>query len=383
MNREIEIAIVGAGASGLMTGAMLGAKDVVIFEGNSKAGAKILVSGGGKCNVTNERVTPDHYLGDPDFVSAVLERFDQHAMLKWLKKRGLVPVMRKNGHYFCPQSASELLDILKRENSKHTTLLHEKIAHIEKKEGLFYLHGEKKSFRAKNVVIASGGLSFTLLGADEIGYTVAQSFGHTIKRTAPALVGLTLQKEQFFFKELSGVSTEVNITVGEQICSGALLFAHKGISGPAVLDASLYWEKGSITIDFLPGWSLREFLGSKKQLSTILPMPKRLSKAFLEHLDIPDRVVDQLTKEEVARILGLKQYSFAPAGTFGYSKAEVTKGGISTDEIDRDTMMSQKCEGLYFVGEVVDVTGRVGGYNFQWAWSSAYCCAEALSKLEE
>lgn len=378
MNEEIDIAIIGAGASGLMLGSLLEEKRAVIFEGNSKPGAKILVSGGGKCNITNEWVEPMHYLGNPHFVSEVLKVFDQHDLLEWLRERGLEPVLRKNRQYFCANSASELLDIFKRESKKQTLFLREKVLGVSKRGEFFYLKTGKKSYKAKSVVVASGGLSFSLLGADDIGYRVAESVGHTIARTAPALVGFTVQREQFFFKSLSGISTEVEIRVGDQMCAGALLFAHKGISGPAVLDASLYWEKGKIEIDFLPGWYPEEHQESRKLLSSLLPMPRRVNKAFLEHLEIPDSPMNQLKAIEREQLISLKRYAFAPAGTFGYSKAEVTKGGVDTNEIDSKTMMSKKCEGLYFAGEVLDVTGRLGGYNFQWAFSSAAVCAKAL-----
>lgn len=378
MNEEIDIAIIGAGASGLMVGSLLEAGRAVIFEGNNKAGAKILISGGGKCNITNEWVEPIHYLGNPYFVSEVLKVFDQHDLLEWLRERGLDPVLRKNRQFFCPQSASQLLDIFKRESRKQSLLVDQKVEDVVKKGDWFYLRGLKKNYKAKRVVVASGGLSFSLLGADDIGYRVAESVGHTVARTAPALVGFTVQREQFFFKSLSGISTEVEIMVGDHSCLGSLLFAHRGISGPAVLDASLYWEKGKIEIDFLPGWYPQEHEDSRKLLSSLLPMPKRVSKAFLEHLEISDRPISQLEAAERESLLKMKHYIFAPAGTFGYSKAEVTKGGVDTDEIDSKTMMSKKCEGLYFAGEVLDVTGRLGGYNFQWAFSSAAVCAKAL-----
>ncbi len=378
MDEEIEIAIVGAGASGLMIGSLLGEKRAVIFESNNLPGAKILISGGGKCNITNEWVEPIHYLGNPYFVDEVLKTFDQHDLLEWLQRRGLEPVLRKNRQYFCSRSSNQLLDILKKESQKQTLSSNEKVEEILKREDYFYIQTTKKSYKAKKVVIASGGLSFSLLGANSIGYRVAKSVGHNIVRTAPALVGLTVQKEQFFFKSLSGVSMDVEIKVGDQSCLGALLFAHKGISGPAVLDASLYWDKGKIEIDFLPGWYPQEHQNTNKILSTLLPMPKRVSKAFLEHLKIPDRPMIQLKVTEREKLFSLKQYTFAPAGTFGYSKAEVTKGGVDTDEIDSKTMMSKKCNGLYFAGEVIDVTGRLGGYNLQWAFSSASVCAKAL-----
>jgi predicted Rossmann fold flavoprotein len=206
------------------------------------------------------------------------------------------------------------------------------------------------------------------------------SFGHTIIATAPALVGFTVQKEQFFFKELSGVSTEVIISVGKEKCRGGLLFAHKGISGPAVLDASLFWKKGKISIDFLPSFSWKSIEGSKKQISSLLPLPKRVSKAFLLQLHLEDKAYDTLSEKEKKSLETLSAYSFAPAGSFGYSKAEVTRGGVFTDEVDAVTMMSDKEEGLYFIGEVLDVTGKLGGYNFQWAFSSAYACAKYIRK---
>ena len=379
MKETIETAIIGAGASGLMIASLLGKGKAVLFEGNSRPGAKIAVSGGGKCNITNEKVEAKHYRGNPYFVNKVLKAFDQHDLLVWLRDRGLKPVLRKNRQYFCPQSASQLLEIFQRENQKQSLFLNEKVESVTQEGGLFLVQTARRQYRAKNVVVASGGLSFPSLGASDIGYRVATRFGHTVVSTAPALVGFTLQKEQFFFKALSGISTEVEITVGDQRCRASLLFAHKGISGPAVLDASLYWERGRIEIDFLPGWHLQEHLHSRKLLSSLLPMPKRLSKAFLEHLRLPDRPVNQLGAAEREKLLGLKRYTFAPAGTFGYSKAEVTRGGVDTNEIDSKTMMSKKCRGLYFVGEVLDVTGRLGGYNFQWAFSSAYVCAGALN----
>jgi len=192
-----------------------------------------------------------------------------------------------------------------------------------------------------------------------------------------------VQKEQFFFKELSGASTDVKITIDNTICEGSLLFTHKGLSGPAVLDASLYWEKGKIDINFLPHFSWKATQSSKKQISSLLPIPKRITKAFLVQLGIEDKPYNKITHEEMDKLQLLEHYSFSPAGTFGYSKAEVTKGGVDTSEIDAQTMMSHKVKGLYFIGEVLDVTGRLGGYNFQWAFSSAYMCYKNLRKKNE
>ncbi len=379
-NRVIDIAIIGAGASGLMLGSLLKDMDVVIFDGNSKAGAKLLVSGGGKCNITNEWVEPMHYLGNPHFINEVLRHFDQYSLLEWLRERGLDPIVKGNSQYFCPKSSSQILDIFKRENSDNLLYLNQKVVDIIRKDLLFQIETASEVYRAKRVIIATGGLSFSILGADDIGYRVAERFGHTITPTAPALVGFTLQKEQFFFKELSGISTDVEIKVDGHNCLGALLFAHRGISGPAVLDASLYWHRGQIEIDFMPGWNLEDHYRSKKSISSLLPMPKRLSKALLEHYSIPDLPTHRLRVEDREKIVGLKNYRFSPSGTFGYGKAEVTKGGICVDEIDSRSMMSRKCKDLYILGEVMDVTGRLGGYNLQWAFSTAYICASSLQK---
>lgn len=374
-----QIIIIGGGASALMLAALLPKNSVTIIENNAKLGAKILVSGGGKCNITNALMGTEYFLGDPNFVKQPLKRFSEKALLRWLERQNLHPVLRKETQYFCKDSAKELLDIFQKESRKQQVCLNEQVLEVTKRDDTFYVKTKKNTYQAKAVVVASGGLSFPKLGASNIGYEIAHNFGHTIVNTAPALVGFTVQKEQFFFKELSGVSTDVKIRVGENVCEGALLFAHKGMSGPAVLDASLYWEKGKIEIDFLPDFSWKSVEGSKKLISSLIPMPKRVTKAFLLQLCLEDRPYCQLTGKEREILQTLSHYSFAPAGTFGYAKAEVTKGGVTTSEVDNNTMMSKKEEGLYFIGEVLDVTGRLGGYNFQWAFSSAYSCAKSLS----
>lgn len=374
-----KIIIIGGGASALMLASLLPKNTATIIESNPKPGAKILVSGGGKCNITNTRMGTQYFLGDENFIQQPLKKFNEKALLRWLERQRLHPVLRKETQYFCKDSAKELLDIFLKESKKQTLCMTEKVLEVTKRDEIFYVKTNKKIYTAKAVVVASGGLSFPKIGASSIGYEIAESFGHSIVKTAPALVGFTVQKEQFFFKELSGVSTDVKIHIGDDVCEGALLFAHKGMSGPAVLDASLYWEKGKIEIDFLPNFSWKSVQGSKKQISSLLPMPKRVTKAFLLQLGLEDKPYHQLTKQEVESLQTLSHYSLAPAGTFGYAKAEVTKGGVDTSEVDSSTMMSKKEDGLYFIGEVLDVTGRLGGYNFQWAFASAYSCTKHLS----
>ena len=373
-----KIIIIGGGASALMLASLLPKNSAIVIESNTKPGAKILVSGGGKCNITNELMGTQYFLCDKTFVQYALKSFNEKALLRWLERQNLMPVLRKETQYFCKDSAKELLDIFLKESKKQKILTNEKVQDVSKRDEVFYVKTDKRTLTADRVVVASGGLSFPKLGASAIGYEIAEHFGHSIVKTAPGLVGFTVQKDQFFFKELSGVSTDVEIKVGDAVCKGALLFAHKGLSGPAVLDASLYWEKGKIEIDFLPGFSWNSLQGSKKQISSLFPMPKRVTKAFLLQFNIEDKMGSKLTSNELILLQSLNHYTFAPAGTFGYSKAEVTKGGVHTDEVDARTMMSKKTEGLYFTGEVLDVTGRLGGYNFQWAFSSAYLCAKSI-----
>lgn len=382
MNQDI--IIIGGGASGLMLASLLSENTATILEHNEKIGAKILISGGGKCNITNQYMGTKYFLGEDTFIQPSLKRFSEKSLLQWLERQRLYPVIRKETQYFCKDSAKELVDVFSKASKKQKIELSAKVLSVSKRDDIFYVKTAKKTYSASAVVVASGGLSFPKLGASDIGYKIAEHFGHNIIKTAPALVGFTVQKEQFFFKELSGVSTEVTIQVGNNICNGSLLFAHKGLSGPAVLDASLYWEKGKIEIDFLPHFSWKAVFGSKKQISSLLPLPKRVTKAFLIALGIDDKPYCKLNNEEIESLHTLSNYTFSPAGTFGYTKAEVTKGGVDTAEIDKITMMSNREEGLYFLGEVLNVTGRLGGYNFQWAFSSAYSCYKSIKgKIKE
>ncbi len=377
------ILIIGGGASGLMLASLLPKGSATIVESNHKLGAKMLVSGGGKCNITNREMGTEYFMGEGHFVKPALDIFSQKKLLHWLEEKKLFPQLRKTNQYFCKNSAQELLDIFLKEVKKQKILLDEKVLHVTKRDKYFSVVTNKRTLSAEHVVVASGGLSFPRLGASPIGYDIAKSFGHTVIKTAPALVGFTVQKEQFFFKELSGTSTDVEITINETKCKGSLLFTHKGVSGPAVLDASLYWEKGKIEIDFLPCFSWDSIKGSNKKVSTLLPLPKRITKAFLVQLELEDKPFSKISPIELQKLNTLKHYIFAPAGTFGYTKAEVTKGGVCTHEVDANSMMSKKIEGLYFIGEVLDITGRLGGYNFQWAFSSAYICFNNLGRKNE
>ena len=374
--------ILGAGASGLMCAASLPKKHkTLLIDTNEKIGTKIKISGGGRCNVTNSRVSERNYLGESSFVKGALERFSQSDLLEFIKQNGCVPKLEKGRFYFCPKSAQQLIDIFAKLTKKHTFLLGTDVFGVEKKSDLFSVTTSKGSFRARSVVVATGGESFKNLGATKIALEIAQSFGIAYTPFRPALVGFTLQKEQFWFKALSGVSIDVKIELEQKTIRGSLLFAHKGITGPAVLNASLYWKKGLLKIDFLPNIDLGTILkdGKKKYISSILPLPKRFSKAFLEHLGITDKECMRLTKNEIVTLTKeLHSYCFAPAGTFGFSKAEVSAGGIDTNELTQH-FEAKKIKKLHFIGEAVDITGELGGYNFQWAFSSGKICADFVS----
>ncbi len=372
MSRVIDIAIIGGGASGLFLASQLHNKDVVIIDNNPKLASKIAISGGGKCNITNKILSPNNYLGDKRFIQRVFKRFNNKDLIEWLDKRGLTPIIKNQTQYFCAKSSSEIINIFLRESQKHHIIKNQTIVSITKKDNIFYIQTDRDIIKSKKVVVASGGLSFSKIGATSIGFDIASHFGHNITKLSPALVGFTLQKEQSFWKTLSGVSLIVSIKVEKKIFNGSLLFAHRGVSGPVILNSSIYWQKGDIEIDFLDGFEINT--NSNKLISSYIPLPKRVIKAFLEEWKIEDKPMKRLTSIELQTLKTLSSYSFAPAGNFGYSKAEVTRGGVATNEINAKTMESKLVKDLYFIGEVLDVTGELGGYNFQWAFSSAYAC---------
>ncbi len=337
-----DIVIIGAGASGLMAASQIKDRTVCIIDSNDKIGAKIKISGGGKCNITNKFMGTHKFLGDSKFIKPYLERFNEKDLLHFLHTNGVFPKLNPKivkGTYFC-NSSRDVIEMFKKVTSHCTFRLGTKVLDVEYDKDYYKIKTNKDTIMAKKLIVASGGLSYASIGGSNIGYKIAEKFGHTINRLDPALVGFTVQKDQFWFKELSGLSLDVKITVLDKIIEGKMLFTHKGCSGPAILTASLYWKKGNISIDFLP------YKDSY--------LPKRF-KQQIKGLDID-----------------LHNYSISPAGNFGYTKAEVTKGGISTDEV-KSTFESKLQKDLYFIGEVLDVTGELGGYNFQWAFSSGYC----------
>ena len=377
-----DVIILGAGASGLMCGAHLNKKlKVGIVDVNSKLACKLKISGGGKCNITNVDVSTDNFDGDSEFISHSLNTFSKDDLLNFLQNNGVKPVIRKNRYYFCKESSDEIIDVLKR-NSRHVEmLLNREIIEVKKIDDIFEIKTSKGVLKSKKLVLATGGKSYKTLGASEIGLSIAKSFGLSVKEFTPALVGMTLQKEQFWMKELSGLSAYVHIKVEDKILKEEMLFAHRGISGPAVLSASLYWKKGNISIDFLPNENIFELIkASNKLLSSVIPLAKRLSKEILKALNIEDVICKKLNPHAKKQLSLIHNYEFAPAGNFGFTKAEVSRGGILTESLNPKTLESWHVENLYCIGEVVDVTGELGGYNFQWAFSSGVSCALAINR---
>jgi predicted Rossmann fold flavoprotein len=374
-----DIAIIGAGASGLMSASFIPKKNIAIIDSNPKIGLKILASGGGKCNVTNKNISANNYLGDKKFIQKTLDSFTNDELLEFLARFNLQLEIRKYGQYFCKKSAKDLVEIFIHLTKHCHFFMNTKVLNVEFKEN-FIIKTENKTIKAKKLIVASGGISFTAIGASPIGYEIAKSFGHSVINLTPALVGLTLQKEQFWMKKLSGISFNVKLSVEDKVLQSDLLFTHKGISGPVVLSGSLYWKKGKIIVDFLPDINLKKLLAnkSKKFISSQLTLPKRFLTEFLNSLDIEDKPINKLKKEEIDKLQILKNYEFAPAGNFGFTKAEVTKGGVCTKEINNITFESKFQKNLYFIGEVLDVTGELGGYNFQWAFASAVTLTKGL-----
>jgi len=378
--KHYDVIILGGGASGLMCAAQLrqnSALSVAVIEGNNRPALKLKASGGGKCNLTNVEVDETHFLGDERLISSALSTFSQKALLDYFKAGGLRPVMRKERYYFCPKSSDEVISILMGKAHGADLLLGYKILSVEG-QNPFIVTTDKGKFQSRRVVVATGGASYKELGASDIGLKIAQHYGLKTLPFSPVLVGLTLQPKEFWMKELSGISFPARIHVAGKTLDEDLLFAHKGISGLVVLSASLYWFKGEIVIDFLPDFDLNILKYEKKSISTAVPLPKRFMKAFLEAVGLEDKACNRLNLQEFEKLSTIRRYAMAPSGTFGFSKAEACRGGVACEEIDPLTMESTKIKGLYFIGETVDVTGELGGYNFQWAFSSAVMCSIAL-----
>ncbi len=392
---SFDTVIIGAGAAGLFCASLAGQAglSVLVLDNGKKAGRKILMSGGGRCNFTNMYIEPSAYLSDnPHFCKSALARYTQWDFIELVQKHHIAYHEKTLGQLFCDDSAQQIVDLLLAEchEGKVSIRLRSEVTQIEKTTEGFTLLIGGKTITASSVVIASGGLSMPGLGATPFGYKIAQQFGLNVLPTRAGLVPFTLHKPQLEqLNPLSGVAIPAIVTAenGTQFKEN-ILFTHRGLSGPAILQISSYWHPGeNVSINLLPDTDLESYLQEKRQaqpnqllkntLSRLLP--KRFIEIMIENNQLPDTSLAQLSNERITQITTLLQaWLVLPNGTEGYRTAEVTLGGVDTRNLSSKTMEATKITGLYFIGEVVDVTGWLGGYNFQWAWSSAYACAQAL-----
>ena len=388
--------IIGAGASGLYLASELGRKgiDVLLLDHSDKIGKKILISGGGRCNFTNLEVTPKNYHGNnPHFVKSALARFSPWDIIDLLIQEGIEYYEKEQGQLFCKNSSKEILQALIKNVLKVGAKIEPRsqIERVTWQNKTFTVQCRGKKFTSSKLVIATGGLSYPQLGATDLGYRIAKQFGHTIVPQSAALVGLrTNQWPTDFFTSLAGVSLPVVIKVTHKKVEGDLLFTHHGISGPAVLTTSLYALKNSsIIINFLPNVKVREALQSAREITPkervinldFLTLPKKFKQALFKLCNIPTEItLAQLSNKNIEELSTLiNRFSFLYTSNDGWKKAEVTRGGVSTDKISSKTLEGQLQPGLYFIGEVLDVTGELGGFNLHWAWASAHAVAEAIS----
>jgi predicted Rossmann fold flavoprotein len=403
MAKEYDVAVIGAGAAGMMCAATAGkrGKRVVLFDHAEKLAEKIRISGGGRCNFTNINAGPANFLSEnPHFAKSALSRFTPQDFLAMVKKHRIGFHEKHRGQLFCDDSAEQIIKMLKDECSDgnvHWRMPASVLDLQRNGEGYVLQTDEGEEIRAAAIVIATGGLSIPKIGASDFGYRIARQFGLKLVEPRPALVPLTFDAEEWApFVALSGVSLEVDVETGSlkgRNPSGArfredLLFTHRGLSGPAILQISSFWQPGTpITINLLPEMDLAQTLiegkGTlKKQLGNLLSqwLPSRLADGVLQvqGLDAEARIADM--KDDTLRKLGraVNQWTITPNGSEGYRKAEVTRGGVDTRELSQQSMECKDIPGLYFIGETVDVTGWLGGYNFQWAWASGVAAGLAI-----
>ncbi|TSJ53531.1 NAD(P)/FAD-dependent oxidoreductase [Atlantibacter subterranea] len=394
---QFDAVIIGAGAAGLFCAAQAGQAGlrVLLLDNGKKPGRKILMSGGGRCNFTNLYVEPAAYLSaNPHFCKSALARYTQWDFIDLVGKYGIAWHEKTLGQLFCDDSAQQIVDMLVAECEKGnvTLRLRSEVLSIERDEQGYLLALNGDSVRTPKLVIASGGLSMPGLGASPFGYKVAEQFGLKVLPTRAGLVPFTLHKPLLAsLQVLSGVSVPSVVSAQDgTVFRENVLFTHRGLSGPAILQISSYWQPGEkVTINLLPDCDLNAFIDEQRNAhpnqslknTLAMQLPKRLIEILQQMGQIPDCTLKQLNvRQQEALIELLTAWQVQPNGTEGYRTAEVTLGGVDTHALSSRTMEARNVPGLYFIGEVVDVTGWLGGYNFQWAWASAWACAQALSE---
>lgn len=389
---KTDVVIIGAGAAGLMCAIEAGKRGrrVLVLDHANKAGKKILMSGGGRCNFTNYSIESENYLSqNPHFCKSALSRFTQWDFLALINKHNIPFHERDHGQLFCDESAKDIVTMLLAEcqQANVTVQLNCKISSITSLyKQQFQLETNQQTIQCDSIVVATGGLSIPKIGATALGYQLAEQFGLNVLPLCAALVPLTLQphdKEKY--APLSGIAIPCEVSNERQSFKENILLTHRGLSGPAILQISSYWQAGEvIIINLLPHLDVDQALKGKRtdrlkgQLSTILSewLPKRLVEALVTQKLLKVMIQD-ISNQQISEIAAsIQQWRIKPNGTEGYRTAEVTLGGVDCKEISSKTMESTSIAGLYFVGEVLDVTGWLGGYNFQWAWASGWCAGQ-------
>ena len=392
-NTIFDAVIIGGGAAGLMCAIVAGqrGKNVLLIEHANRCGKKILMSGGGRCNFTNTGTMPANYLSNnPHFCKSALARYTPQHFIDMVERHGIAFHEKELGQLFCDDSSKQIVKMLLDECEWAGVKINTScsVDRIEKQDNGFLVRTSQGNITTKKCVIASGGLSIPSMGASGFGYEIAKQFGHTVLPTRAGLVPLTLTgKPQEQLADLSGLSIPVEVTCGKTIFKNAMLITHRGLSGPAILQISSYWQPGQpLHANLLPDMNALEFLQSqqakhpaaelKNCLSDVLP--KRFAHRLCE-IGFENKPMKQYSPKQLQTMADvLSHWPIVASGTEGYRTAEVTLGGVDTDELSSSTMESKLVPNLYFIGEVMDVTGHLGGYNFQWAWACGHACGSAL-----
>jgi predicted Rossmann fold flavoprotein len=386
-----DVVIIGGGAAGLMCAIEAGKRGrrVLIIERSDEVGKKILISGGGRCNFTNLHVTPDNFFSaNPHFCKSALARYSQWDFIAMVERHGIAYHEKELGQLFCDLSAKLIVKMLVEECRQAGVRIEVdcSVTTVERTADGFALETSRGPVQADALVIATGGLSIPKMGATAFGYELAKRFGHSVVPTRAALVALTLGENDLAqYKDLTGIGLPVEADCNGQRFNASMLFTHRGVSGPAILQISSYWQAGDeVRVNLLPGSDVLAWLADRQhsrpdaELKTVLGelFPKRLAQRLCE-LALDSRPLRRYRAPELQRIAEqLQCWRFHPSGSEGYRTAEVTAGGVNADELSSATMASKKAPGLYFIGEVVDVTGHLGGFNFQWAWASGHAAGQ-------
>ena len=391
MNNKYDVIIIGAGAAGMMSAIEAGkrGRKVLLVDHYKKIGEKIRISGGGRCNFTNINTNPNKFLSqNPKYVRSALSQYTQNDFINLINKYEIKFHEKKLGQLFCDHSAQQIVEMLLKEcELANVTILKEFIIkNIDKENDQYLVSTETDTYSSESLIVATGGLSVPKIGATSFGYEVAKKFDHNIIETLPALVPLTFSEKILeMCKELTGLSVEAIVSFNKVLFQEGMLFTHRGLSGPSILQISSYWKQGdNIKVNLSPKLNVYQLLEEKRKLNPKFDilnivseiLPKRLAQIICSENKVSGNISELSNKILKQLSDNINSWLINPTGSEGYRTAEVTLGGVDTKELSSKTMMSNKHKNLFFIGEVVDVTGHLGGYNFQWAWSSGYVAGQ-------